>query len=379
MSSTKPEKDADILDLYELFGQTQQLLLQTISETVDDSKETSNAADSTATANKEEQEKSKATALLEEEEKTETEAAYFSSIFQAYDGNWPVDGRPDLTGVGLRVVSPEDEVNDKEHLGGGENRDDSHDNEEDRDDRNDPEGGFFYLEDYFPLQEKHEDMSQLLECRGLAIASILLRRMGADIAPPYVRIRWLREWERKKILECKKKANEARLFRKYEKAIQLYEGALAYFPARMFVAPVPDRDEMVNILSSQAECYLQLEDYENAGQLATYALLFDGQHVKSRVRRAKAELALARIDEELSAEYLVQAKIDLETILVDSPSSHSSKYLEDSPEKLLREVVLPLLDRERIIYYDGYPGGNWELHVKVLEARCWGKIINNGS
>ena len=105
----------------------------------------------------------------------------------------------------------------------------------------------------------------------------------------------------------------------------------------------------------------------------------DGQHVKSRVRRAKAELALARIDEELSADYLVQAKIDLETILVDGPSSShssSSTYLEDSPEKLLKEIVLPLLERERIIYYDGYPGGNWELHVKVLEARCWGKIID---
>ena len=308
-----------------------------------------------------------------------------------------MDGRPDLTGVGLRVVvSPDDEDEKGKHHQeehhhrprGGDDDDnimnDNHDDDEgddddDGDDRNDPEGGFFYLEDYFPLQEKYEDMAQLLACRGLAMASILLRRMGADIAPPYVRIRWLREWERKKILECKKKANEARLFRKYEKAIQLYEGALSYFPARMFVAPIPDRDEMVNILSSQAECYLQLEDYENAGQLATYALLFDGQHVKSRVRRAKAELALARIDEELSADYLVQAKIDLETILVDGPSSShssSSTYLEDSPEKLLKEIVLPLLERERIIYYDGYPGGNWELHVKVLEARCWGKIID---
>ena len=132
---------------------------------------------------------------------------------------------------------------------------------------------------------------------------------------------------------------------------------------------------MVNILSSQAECYLQLGEYENAGQLATYALLFDGQHVKSRVRRAKAELALARIDEGRAADYLVQAKIDLETVLVDNPNRKASKFLEDSPEKLLREVVIPLLDRERRIYYDGYPGGNWELHVKVLEARCWGKIV----
>lgn len=371
MSSTNAETDADILDLYQLFGQTQQLLLQTIPETVDDNKESPNSNAAGATTTEEEQEKAKVTVLLEEEEKEETEAAYFSSLFQAYDGNWCVDGRPDLTGVGLRVVSPEDEGNNRE------NQSDENNNNEDEhdDDRNDPESGFFYLEDYFPLQEKYEDMSQLLACRGLAMASILLRRMGADIAPPYVRIRWLREWERKKILECKKKANEARLFRKYEKAIQLYEGALAYFPARMFVAPVPDRDEMVNILSSQAECYLQLEDYENAGQLATYALLFDGQHVKSRVRRAKAELALARIDEDLSAEYLVQAKIDLETILVDGPSSRSIKFLEDSPGRLLEEVVLPLLDRERILYYDGYPGGNWELHVKVLEARCWGKII----
>ena len=33
-STTTPETDADILDLYQLFGQTQQLLLQTIPETV---------------------------------------------------------------------------------------------------------------------------------------------------------------------------------------------------------------------------------------------------------------------------------------------------------------------------------------------------------
>jgi len=376
------DDDLDMSNLYEIFSKTQELLaLQTVPETpipatikeVDDEEDEEND-DLPNTAN--------ATIILclEQEEKEEAEAEYYSSLFQMYDGNWPVDGRPDLTGEGLKII--QNKVQD-DRADEGEAQDFHHADADGNGGDHDEEGGFFYLEDYFPLQEKYNDMFQLLKCRNLAMASILLRRMKADIAPPYVRIRWLKEWERKKILECKKKANEARLFRQYEKALKLYEGALVYFPARMFVAPEPDINEMVGILSSQAECYLQLDDYQNAGQLATYALLFDGQHVRSRVRRAKAELALARIHEEHAAEYLVQAKVDLETVAVESSSSDttksyksrsSSKYLEDSPEKLLQEVVIPLLERERRIYYDGFPGGNWELHMKVLEARCWGEL-----
>ena len=94
---------------------------------------------------------------------------------------------------------------------------------------------------------------------------------------------------------------------------------------------------MMNVLSNQAECYLRLQDYNAAAQAATDALVFDGDHIKSRIRLrlAKAELVLYK--KKISFTYLAQAGNDLQVLLND-PGADTSKVAIESAEKLLAEM-----------------------------------------
>eukprot|EP00956_Cyclotella_meneghiniana_P006850 scaffold9209_cov22-Cyclotella_meneghiniana.AAC.2 len=68
----------------------------------------------------------------------------------------------------------------------------------------------------------------------------------------------------------------------------------------------------------------------NAARVATNALILDSDHEKSRIRRAKAELELYRIDPG-SLIYLVQAKHDLEEVLNSYDSSNIGRAKLQEP------------------------------------------------
>jgi tetratricopeptide (TPR) repeat protein len=130
-----------------------------------------------------------------------------------------------------------------------------------------------------------------------------------------IRIRRIRdEATRKTISDLRQEGNKAFETKQYDTAIALYEDAVHLFPTPLLVAPTQDMEELVILLSNMAECYLQLEDYHEAGQKATDALVLDNQHEKSRIRRAKVELAMG------SWTSLIQARVDLKRVL-DNPES----------------------------------------------------------
>ena len=92
------------------------------------------------------------------------------------------------------------------------------------------------------------------------------------------------------MLQEKLKGNRAFSRGQYKTALDCYlkaEYILGGEGSGMFLVP-HQRDELVKILSNQAEVYLRMKKYEKAMAQATAALQLDKRHQKSMLRRAKA-------------------------------------------------------------------------------------------
>jgi tetratricopeptide (TPR) repeat protein len=207
---------------------------------------------------------------------------------------------------------------------------------------------------------------RILQPRGLHIASGVVRRVVEDLCPTRIRIRKLDDEEFKELLEQKKAGNEAFSNKRYEEAIEKYDDALMLVDS-LFVAPKSQVEQIVNVLSNQAECYLRLREYEDAGQAATDALMFDDGHGKSRMRRAKAALAIA------GSSYLIQAQVDLEAIVNDEegqdnnisrPGSKQAKDYLEQLEEMWHMEKTTLLEKHGSDY-------DWDLYVGMMKAKCW--------
>mmetsp|Transcript_2872 Transcript_2872/g.6765 ORF Transcript_2872/g.6765 Transcript_2872/m.6765 type:complete len:114 (+) Transcript_2872:477-818(+) len=111
--------------------------------------------------------------------------------------------------------------------------------------------------------------------------------------------------------------------------------------------------QVANVLSNKAECYLRLKQHEDAGDAATAALLLDNSHEKSRMRRAKAEMAIA------GASYLIQAQVDLQEIVDERHSSTGVKQAKQ------------ILTMEKSIFQKANPDGDWRLYIRMIKATCW--------
>lgn len=174
-----------------------------------------------------------------------------------------------------------------------------------------------------------------LKDRDIHIASGVLRRILTHTPyPPEVRITRLPDDEMEEFLAMKKEGNDLFLAKKYQEAADMYDEALiSLLSGPCYITPKNQVKEMINVLSNQAECYLRLQNYDAAGRVATEALLFDGDHVKSRVRRAKAELALYKKKFTLPA--LAQAGNDLQMVVNDP---EADKLAIESAEKMLAEI-----------------------------------------
>jgi tetratricopeptide (TPR) repeat protein len=216
---------------------------------------------------------------------------YYASIDENHDGMWLADGF-----LGMMIHLDSEDFLEEESL------EFEADQEIDENLKFEREFLFFNLGNL----EKLEQMGQTLRTRQLSLTACIRRRLVEGMCPPRIRIRRMRELERKEILEIKRKGNEAFAAKKYEEALECYDDATLLFPTYMFVAPQQDMKELVIILSNMAECHLRLKQYNEAGQIATEALMFDSEHEKSRIRRAKAELALLSLKEK-SPVSLIQA------------------------------------------------------------------------
>jgi tetratricopeptide (TPR) repeat protein len=116
-------------------------------------------------------------------------------------------------------------------------------------------------------------------------------RRGARI-PPDATAK-LEDSEYSRAMELKGSGNAAFGKGEYDRALGLYREGLGVFGARSGGAGA-QREERVKIGSNAAECCLKLEQWEGAALFAADALRDDSTHAKSRLRRAKAALALGR-------------------------------------------------------------------------------------
>lgn len=213
-----------------------------------------------------------------------------------------------------------------------------------------------------------------LHQRGLHLASgvsrFLLQAHITDyFIPSIVRITKLdEEFEMKELLSKKKKGNLLFSAKKYQEAANMYEEALMSVLSNLYVTPQEQIKEVINVMSNAAECYLRLEEYDNVGNSATKALLLDSGHVKSRIRRAKAELAIFK--QKHSLHYLVQACDDLEDVLKDPDPGPNGLVAIETAQNLLNEAN-ELLEHERRKMAEEQPDNDFDFLVRLYKSKCF--------
>ena len=151
----------------------------------------------------------------------------------------------------------------------------------------------------------------------------------------------LSEDEFTKILEAKRRGNEAFQAGDMTAAEGYYEEALAVYDMRLGTGA--QRETKVTLLSNFAEANLRLEDYDRAEMYATQALEMDENCVKARVRRVKA--GVARLEEEgLSSSQdpsIVPLRRDIERIREQLPTnpaiSHLTRRIDAMVKKKTRD------------------------------------------
>ncbi len=281
----------------------------------------------------------------------------------AYDGMWSFIGYG-----GMMVKLAEDFVNSRQEL-----EDDEKKNEE----------KILHLSE---IDRSNEEsiirIQQSLDERGLRMADGVLRRILEGCCPSKLKITRLDEEKTMpRILLLKQEGNIHFAEKGYREAIDCYDNALASVPNdqrdSLFVAPKHQINEIVNILSNKAECLLRKAKYEEAAEASTEALIFDGSHEKSRLRRAKACLeigmydryeATSRGDGSLTGvAYLVQAKHDLDQILEEPGSTSGGRK---TAQKVSAKVIKLLAGaKKKVLSKD--PTTEWDMTILKIQSRCW--------
>ena len=224
-----------------------------------------------------------------------------------------------------------------------------------------------------------EAVALSLKPRGLHLASGVLRRLiqaesSEYHVPSFVRITKLdEEYEMKDLLSKKKKGNLLFSAKKYDQAAEMYDEALMnIMGTSLFVSPEEQVKEVINVMSNLSECYLRLEAYSDAAGRATDALVLDSYHAKSRIRRAKAELAIYKQKGSLCS--LAQACHDLEEVLTGADDGSGgldhAKIAIETAQKLLHEAK-EFLEIERHKMAEDRPQADFDLLVRLYKSKCW--------
>lgn len=213
-----------------------------------------------------------------------------------------------------------------------------------------PNGGDLEIEMARLYEEK-------LGPRKLHLASGVVRRIVEGTCPPKVRIVKLDPEDMEELLKNKELGNQSFSKEEFEEAIEHYEEALLTLIDDLFVAPTDQIKQVINVLSNQAECHLRLGQHQEAGRAATSALLFDTDHDKSRIRRAKAEVAIGGIP------HLCQAEADLEKVI----EMQSSKTSVENAKSLLQRVKSKLKYEKKAFKREN-PDGDWDLAIQLQKS-----------
>uniref|UniRef100_A0A7S0Y8F4 Uncharacterized protein n=1 Tax=Pseudo-nitzschia delicatissima TaxID=44447 RepID=A0A7S0Y8F4_9STRA len=289
----------------------------------------------------------------------------------AYDGMWSFTGYG-----GMMVKLAEDFVKSRKELEAVDPR------EENNDEEHDNEIAIDLSEIDITDATAIIRIQETLDERGLRMADGVLRRILEGCCPPKLKITRLDEEKTmRRLLNLKQEGNIHFVEKGYREAIDCYDDALESIPSdqrcSLFVAPKHQITEIINILSNKAECLLRKAKYEEAAEAATEALVFDGSHEKSRLRRAKACLeigmydryeATSRGDESLTGvAYLVQAKHDVDEILEDPESTpggqKAAQKVCESVDKLLAGAKKKVLSKD--------PTTEWDMTILKIQSRCW--------
>jgi len=201
---------------------------------------------------------------------------------------------------------------------------------------------------------------EIFQPRKLHVASFVARRFVEGDCPPRIRIRTFSKDDMDQLLMNKKLGNDAFVKKQYEEAIQHYNTALAGIKIPLYIIPTEQIKEVMNILSNQAECYLRLKKFQQVGIMTTMVLMLDNSHEKSRLRRAKAELAIA------GDPYLIQAQVDLQEIL----DNHTTKT-GVKEAKVYLEQMEELLTMAKTTFHIQHPEEDWDLYVQMVKDKCW--------
>ena len=136
--------------------------------------------------------------------------------------------------------------------------------------------------------------------------------------------------------EKKSKGNRAFARQQYKSALDNYleaEELLGGAVSGMYLVKA-QRDELVKVLSNQAECYLRMHKYTDAITKSTNAIQLDKRHEKSFLRRAKAIVRALKEDENFDRGMEAQAREDLLLLMAldGQGASEADTIMKDSSE-----------------------------------------------
>ena len=210
------------------------------------------------------------------------------------------------------------------------------------------------------------EVRQSLRDRDLMMAFCVTRSLMEGVCPPIIRIERLDDTDMAELIEHKQKGNEHFVARRYQDALEEYDEALECCALKhLFISPYKQVVEVMNVLSNQAECHLRLNNFSQAASTATEALMFDADHEKSRMRRAKAELALYKSENSIIP--LAQACHDLEYLL-DTPDVSDTAI--EYASALLDEAN-GFMEREKEKMAEESPNANFNFMISDLKSKCW--------
>ena len=90
-------------------------------------------------------------------------------------------------------------------------------------------------------------------------------------------------------------------------------------------------------------------------------MLIDKKHLKSRMRRINAEIAIGEVP------HIVQAELELEELLEsgDLPDTvlDQAKEFQQQTKRLLKVAKKK--------YQRKTPDGDWDLYVREVRSKCW--------
>jgi len=285
-----------------------------------------------------------------EKNTVEKDDKYYASIDEAHDGMWSYAGLN-----GMMVCFDMEDFLSSQHEEWLEDLE--------RHPELKREDQFFKLE-----KDSMNELAAKLREKDLHLASGVIRRVVQDNPfPPCLKVTRLENYEMSDLITKKQEGNTFFLQKKYKEAVEKYDEALfEIHHMHLFILPVAQMTEIVNVLSNKAECHLRLKEYNDAAMAATDALIIDDTHAKTRIRRAKAEIALYKKARKGLA-YLAQADRDIREVV----TNFLSKSDIEAVQNLHRDEISFYLDQERRKTVKENPNTNFDFTLRVLQSKCW--------